>query len=459
MENLLNILKNYKSQLHKYFRLIDIFEGNLVEYVIQAMREELSDTSFKVASKRVTAINLFRRMIKKLSRVYTIEPKRTCVDEKDQELVSRYAKELGIQNIMSSGEDMLNINKCFAIEPYISDNHIQLRILSPHEFRVIGEDENNPMKVTKFVKFMGSEKDSEGKLVDIYWVYSSEFLVVVDSNGRILQTYENPYKVIPFVYVNSSTNFLVPKPDEDSFQNSILIPKLLADLNYATQFQSHSIMYSIDAEIRGSAKGTPDSMWNLSSVDGENKTPQVGVLSPSVDTEKVLSLIAFTVSQWLESRGIAPGAIGKPDAQLSGISKIVDESNVEQVVQENRLILIEAEQRLWALIGLMHNYNLEDIMEPVAFSYPLDVSIAFPIQQIVNSPQEQRDELKFKLENKLISKKRALKQANPELNDEELAILQKEIDEEQAKVQEAFTPPTLNKPANLLKNDNNIEKP
>jgi hypothetical protein len=223
----------------------------------------------------------------------------------------------------------------------------------------------------------------------------------------------------------------MPEPDMDTFENTLLIPKLLADLNYATQFQSHSIMYGVDLEIQ-KASGAPDAFWNLSSRDGEKSSPQIGVLSPSVDTEKVLALISFTVSQWLESRGIKPGSVGKLDQSASGISKIVDESNTTQVVQENRLILQQAEVRLWTLIAVIHNTLLgsEDFIAVKGLSDNLEVSVSFPEQKPIVDPAEKRNDLKFKLDNGLISKSMALKQANPDLTEEELTALQAEIDSE-----------------------------
>ena len=428
-------INNLKRYIPQYYSLLDMFEGNISYYVGMSMAQELSPESFKVASTRIPAINLLRRIVKKLSKVYTDVPRRTTANPSDEEIINEYIKSLDLQNVMSNGEDMLNLQKCFAIEPYVDEGEIKLRILSPHQFCVLSDDEVNPNKVTTFVKYMGTEMIVDGinkpYNVDLYWVYTEQELIKMDSNGNVSEIIPNPYGTIPFVYVNSSSNFLMPRPDMDSYNNTVLIPKLLADLNYATQFQSHSIMYSIDAEIN-KASGAPDSMWNLTSRDGEGKTPQVGVLSPSVDTEKVLSLIGFTVEQWLESRGIKPGTIGGPNATASGISKIIDEADTAQVVQENRLILTHAEHELWELIGIMHNTLLysEGFLATRGLSQDLEVSVSFPVQKPIIDPAEFRNDLEFKLKNKLTSYMRALKLANPDLTEEEINKLKEEIDAE-----------------------------
>lgn len=439
MEHIETIKRN-QVDAPSYFKMLDIFEGNLVKYVEHSMSQELSAESFKVASTRIPGINILRRIVKKLSNVYSDVPKRLVIDLQDQEIVDELTQTLELQNKMSNGEDILNLNKCFAIEPFIEEGLMQIRILSPHEFTVLSDDINNPLKVTHFVKYMGSEQveDSPNRFhtAAIYWIYTKDEFIIVNSDGKILKVDQNPYGEIPIIYVNASSNFLIPSPDIDSSANAILIPKLLADLNYATQFQSHSIMYGVDLEIQ-KASGAPDSFWNLSSREGERSSPQVGVLSPSVDTEKVLALISFTISQWLESRGVKAGTIGKADSTASGISKIVDESNTSQVVQENRLILKHAEARLWKLLSNIHNrlVGSEHYTAVRGLSEDLEVSISFPEQKPIVDPIEKRNDLKFKLDNRLISRKAALKQANPDLSDDQLEALQVEIDAE-SKVQE-----------------------
>lgn len=459
MQDLIKLINDQQSSISKYYRLIDIFEGNLTDYVAQSLAVELTPESYNKAITRIPAINLLRRIVKKLSKVYTDSPpKRTTLDPRDQQEIESLVKSIDLQNQMSKAEDLLNLQKCCALEPYLENRSFKLRVLGPHEFTVISNDPQNPLNITHFIKYMGSYKKDEKTQANIYWIYTDQFFIVADSDGEILDSRENPYQVIPFVYINSSQNFLKPKPDNDSFNNTVLIPKLLSDLNYATQFQSHSIMYSIDAEINGKATASPDAMWNLISKEGATTTPQVGVLSPSVDTDKVLSLISFTVSQWLESRGIKASSVGSLNAAnvASGVSKIIDEADASQVIQENRLILVEAEQRLWSLIGIMHNtlIGTEELNASRGFTEPLEVSISFPEQKPIPDPQEKRNDLKFKLENKLISYIRALKQANPDLTDDEILKLKAEIEKETLEA----TPPQLRVPQNNPDNNQNLNK-
>ena len=287
---------------------------------------------------------------------------------------------------------------------------------------------------------MGVTKKGEGKKqkeVNLYWIYTATEFVEVDGEGDVYRFLENPVGKIPFVFCTSDEFNLIPSPDDDAFDNTLIVPKQLADLNYATQFQSHSIMYGIDVGTK-SLGGSPDVVWSIKSdPSNPNAKPEIGTISPSVDTDKVIKSCEFQVAQWLESKGITPGSAGNTGSAnaVSAVSKIVDDADTTFIVNGNRILLVKAEKDLWELIGILHNNlaGLGQLEVDKRVDEKLVVSVSFPIQQIVQDPQEKRNAIKFNLENKLTSYSRALKEANPDLSDDELEELKKEIEEDSEK--------------------------
>lgn len=430
--NLVAIVKHaieQQNSLRDYERLTDIYSGNLVEYVKQEMAKELSGAAYRVASERIASINMIERITNKLSKVYSDTPARATLDNSDNLIIEEYANKADIQSVMAQAEILLNINKHFALEPYENNGTINVRVLAPYEFTVFSDNEKNPKAITAFIKYMGSTEKGK-RSANVYWVYTDVEFIIVDSDFEIHEQRKNPYGTIPFVYCNSNIFTLQPKPDNDLYNNAILIPKLLTDLNYAVQFQSHSVMYGIDVDV-SNLKANPDSFWDIKSAEGEGKKPQLGMLNPTVDVDKVLSLVTFTTSEWLTSKGIKPGSVGNltADNAASGISKIVDEADASQAIAKNRITLSKAEKSLWNLIGKIHNTLLSsDVLDiKKGLSNNLDVSITFPLQKPIQDPKEKREELKFKLENKLTSYFRAVKESNPTLSNEEIDKLIQEI--------------------------------
>src|SRR5690606_18638782 len=120
-------------------------------------------------------------------------------------------------------------------------------------------------------------------------------------DGHIQEVFPNEYGRIPFIYCREPEEELIPTPDSDMFEMAILLPKILADLNYAIQFQSHSIMYGIDIDSTGLTYA-PDEFWQFNTVSkGEEKvTPSIGTITPSVNSDQALNLYKTQFSLWLE---------------------------------------------------------------------------------------------------------------------------------------------------------------
>jgi Phage portal protein, SPP1 Gp6-like len=423
------ILKEINERLQDishYDNLLDLLKGELYEHLKKNLYYELKKESADVASKRIVCLNIFERIVNKLSRSYVISPER--VSDID---LNEYINDINLNQVMSKAEKLLNTHNCFALEPYIDEaGKYKVRVLNATEFSVLGLNEQDPMLMTHFVKYMGSEEYDES-VVNIYQIFTNEFITMMDSNGRIISQDINILGTIPFIYANKSLFEIQPCPDIDSYKNTMVINSLLTDLNYGTKFQSHSIMYGIDIDS-SKLDASPDAFWALRSVEGNDKKPSIGVLSPTVDVDKVLSLISYTMSSWLECKGIKVSTNSNltTNAQSSGVSKLIDESDASALIQENQQFLISVERQLWSLIAKIHNQYQSVTIYSKGLPLDLNVTVVLKHPTTTLTADEDRQSLQFKLDNGLISKKRALKQANPELSDQELEALQAEIDSE-----------------------------
>lgn len=425
--NLDQIIKQalqYAETIPKHQNILDVYEGNLIEHVKKVLATELSPQSYKIASKRIPSINLMTKINKKLSQAYKNAPRRTTEDSGDLEILSEYELNLGLNRAMSEADVLLNLSKSFAIEPYVENGRIQLRVLKPDQFMVISDSITNPSKATILVKFMGSVEVNGKKQLSL-WVYTDSVFIRCLSDGTVLEQSFNPYGMLPFVYGKANSFLLQPEADMDFYENVMLIPRILSDLNYAVQYMSHSRVYGIDIDPT-KVNISPDSMTIFQSREGsgDKTAPQLGMINPSVDVDKVLSLCKFTVANILDTKGIKASGMNSLDASsvASGVSKIIDEADVHQVVEENRNILQQSEKQLWKLIGAIHNTHVgtDNFEYSKGLNSPFEVSVSFPTIRVLPDPTEQRENLKFQLEAGLITKKRALMKLNPDLTEDEI---------------------------------------
>lgn len=445
--------------------LFTINEGELLPFVLEALEAELDAEAFKRAAKRASPINILPKIIDKLSTLYAKEVTREeeTESESNQDIVDWYVKTLGMDPKMICSQKQFNVSKYTALEPYIdrdseTDFDVpKLRVLPAHQFLVYSDDKVDPTRTTVFIKILGQfiketgVEDSKGiriqKTVTVYMLYDKDNVVAIDSDREVRTDFmvgneegENPFGVIPFIYINASEFSLIPNPDTDTLPMSVLIPLLLTDLNYATQFMSHSIVYAIDADIND-LSGNPDAVWHIKSElreDGSEAKATIGTIKPEVDIDKVLKLVETELRMWLDTKSIKAASIGNLEIEnaASGIAKMIDESDTTEARQEQETLYQDVEKRLWKLIGIMHDVWLENgdnLEEKRRVIDALKVNTTFEDQEVVVDTEKKIREVKMKLDTGLTSKRRAVREANPELDETELDELMAEIEEDESK--------------------------
>lgn len=459
-------IKSLKNQTIFEQKLMDLYEGSLQKYVEESIRAEFEPSAAARAIQRIAPINVLPKIINKLSNAYTDGISRTAdTNPIDAELLSAFNTSINLTSVMTTANKTLNLFKYAALEPYIYAGAPRIRVLPPTQFTVFSDDTINPLHPTVFIKYMGTIEstkpttDQQGRqtqsasdkidAINLYYLYSDTEFLVVDAEG-VVRTDEmarignpegiNPLGVIPFVYLSQSQHSLIPLPNTDMYQMTILIPKLLTDLNYATKFQSHAIIYGIDVDV-ANLKGNPDSFWDIKSLEG-GKTPSLGTIKPEVDVDKVLSLIQSTITIWLDSLGMSSA---KTDSltvgnAASGISKAIDEADATAIRRQQQEYFIGVERNLWSLLTVMQSqWAMSGLLtDGRSFSADFQPALQFIEPTVLPDPKLVIDVLMLKLNNGLTSYRRAVQTANPDLSSDEVDTLIAEIRQERLATMEEF---------------------
>lgn len=458
---ILEFIDNNKDRVTRAKDKLNILEGELLPYVEEAMLMELSPEAFQRSKNRIAPINFMPKVINKLSPLYdnTVIRNLSEEDDSNQSILDYYVDKFNLNNSGKSSNKQLNLNKYTAWEIYLSeDDQPKLRTLPAHQFLVYSDDIEDPTNPTVFIKILGKFSKDTGMIdetskdpiyteVIIYKLYSDEEIIVVDSEGEqrnefMIQNPEgiNPFGTIPFVYINDAEYTLLPLEDTSDIPMIVLIPLLFTDLNYATQFMSHSIIYAVDAEL-GNISGNPDSIWIVKSDpagdDEKTNKAEIGTIKPEVDIEQVINLIQTQLALWLDSKGIKAQGVGKLEVAnlASGISKMIDEGDTTKAVKAQSEIYKKAEKKLFKKIIDIHNTWVDQgifVGEDVNTKLPEDFKVIteFEEPQVVVNEKERIETIKIKQENRYTSYKRALQEANPELDSEQLEELMAEIDQD-----------------------------
>lgn len=445
---------NATSGLLEHNRIIfDIYEGDLLTYVLADLERQFSKESFKQVKARVAPINVLKRLVDKLSKIYLKPPVRKVIGgaEKDQMIYDWYAEEMSLNVNMAIGNEFFNLFKNCALEPYLDNGAPRIRTLPSDRFFVYSTDRTNPLRPTHFAKIMGKAQLDDGPAKTVLYVYTKDEFIIVDEKGQPLRSMMeevgnpegvNPYGVLPFVYINRSKHDLIPTIDSDTLAMTKLFPILLSDLNYAVMYQAFSIMYGIDLDNEN-LKLSPNAFWNFKSDTERETKPQVGVIKPEVDTDKVLNLIKTQLTFWLQSKSVKPGAIGNIDVEnmASGISKAIDEMDTSEDRQKQIPYFQQAEKELFTVIQAMHPVWMRDpnFQNRIAFSPALTLQVTFPEQKPLVDPSKLVDDVIKKIGSKLQSRKGAMKELYPEWSEDEIEQKLEEIDAETTVEMEEMT--------------------
>lgn len=435
----------FEKQVHRLSHqatLYDIYEGNLLEYVLHDLKSQLSPRSFEQARHRVAPINILRRVIDKLAKLYSSPPVRTIEPRRAQPMLEFYEFSYDINTAGGLANEYFNLFKNCALEPFLDVRNVpRLRVIPSDRFFCFSTSETDPMEMTHFVKLMGSKK-VDGTEKQILHVYTDTDFAITDSKGKVIDSLmaerdldgSNPYGKIPFAYQVRSRTTLNPPLDTDTLCMTKLFPILLTDINYATMFASFSVLYGIDIDEENLVMA-PNAFWRLKSDPTTTNKPEIGSIKPEVDTEKVISLIQTQLAMWLQSKNIRPGSVGDASTEnfASGISKMVDEMDTVEERQKQIPYFKSLEESLWDLtINHLHpvwsqlpDYLLKQQFPPGAY-----VNVEFKEQLPIQNRDMIVNTLIKELQHGLTTKKIAVSKLNPELEDDDIDEILAEVEKE-----------------------------
>lgn len=460
---LLLYINNNREQLAFDLRLYRFYEGQITEEIRNSLALEMqSSAAFNRAIQRIPSINIVKKVNDKLSKVYNEPALRSCNKPEDTDILKAIASRAGLENQLITANRMTNLSRRSALELYIDEDTLKVKVLAAHQFLVFSDDLKTPNKPTVFIKMLPNatkrsviEVDRNGNkipayeevsVVSTYALYTSTEWMIIDSTGDIradlmaemgATSTVNPFGVIPFVYINTSKLELMPYPNKTALDVGILIPKLLTDLNYSAQFLSHSVIWTKNANLAG-AEINPDAIVNLGDSDPANPSisPEIGTIDPKTDIPGVLSLIEFQLASYLTTEGLKAGGVGNLDANQdsSGVSKIIDESDATDARKNQMEIFRQVEKDLWTKIKAVQKFASQGglVEEKRLFSdeFPNNLSVRFAEIRPLESEKQKYEKIKIGRELKLLTRKQALQELYPDLTAEQLQARLDDVEEE-----------------------------
>lgn len=449
-------IRQEKDRLAYNEKIQEILDGAIQGLLEARMKEDLGVKSFLSASTRKSPINVFRKIIDKLTRIYDQPILRTVENgtDSDIELMQWYERKLNLNRKLSKNNFKFNAFYYALLQIGLKDRPLSagedarirqpfIRTVPNHQFLVMNASRVDNASPDVIILCMDKRKLANGTEQQVYYVYTDMQFVIMDQNGDIIPDLMeeneldgfNPYQVTPFAYSNDSDDAAMPAVQTDNLDLALLIPLLLTDLNYAVKFQAFSVFVAINLDDK-KVEFSPNSIISFQTPPGEgDNKASFDVIKPTIDIAQTLSLASSQMALWLSTKGVRPGQIAQigADQLASGISKMIDESDTFESIKKQIKVYEQTEAEFWE--KLLHHIHPAWVAAGVVenktiFSADARVVTKFTEPVPMQTRSEKIVELSTEKDAGFTSRKRAIKMLNTGLTDEEIDELIEEIDDE-----------------------------
>jgi hypothetical protein len=422
-----------------------VYNGSLRDKITEIIKSEFKDSdTITELTNRIVPINITAKIVNKLGTVYKYSAIRSPAieDDNDQELIDIYSRALDINHYMAFCNRMVKNTKHALLEPYLDmQKRPRVRVLPSHTFDLYSNDPINPERATAVLKHLvEGQKEEQQRFA--YWDEHNHWLV--DGTGQILwqemqamgnEQGINPYGVLPFTHVTQQSELLYPIQSSDIMAVQIAVCLLLSDSTLAQKYLSWATLVLSGVEGDQKVKVGPAAILSLpKTLDGQN--PDAKYIQPNLNSDEVIRLVEKLVQYVLETNNLSSKTMsGQLTASASGVSKMFDEIESTEDINEQRKIYIKAEQDLWDKFA---HYMLpvwvksQEINPEYAgtFSSDFEINVKYPEAKILMSKKERIENVRLELEAGTTSLRRAIKEINPDMEDQEIDDLITEIRKE-----------------------------
>lgn len=469
-------IKHFQSQENtnrkkEHKKRYDIFKDNTKKYVVEKLKDELTDETFAQMEHRTANISILRKIIDKKSIVYKDGAIRIASNDNYQELIDVYTDLLNINTRMKRVNRYLELSKnCVTYtipykDPMTEKYSIMMRELLPYLYDVIPDKMNQEIpRVFVLSHFEEDVEDLKAKPVNesgnreaefyrtetvnspkakdgIYIWWSNKYHFTTDVHGEIIsprEEIENPIGMLPFVnFTKDQDGYFFAKGGQDLVEGSILVNQLLTDLYFIAKLQGQGIFYMAG---KGLPKRISIGPSNAIIVNKEEGDPSldIGFATSSPPLESHLRIIEQHIALMLSANNLEPSTIkGDLNASnaASGIQEIIRRSENIDSITDQQEIFRDQEPLIFNIITKWHHLMFDKgLLDPALNAIgkvPEDsyYNLKFPTPSVFMSEKDKLDIIKERLDLNLDNMVDALIRDNPDLSEEEAVLkLQQNLD-------------------------------
>ena len=392
-------LHNAKKREDHIEKILDYYNGNDTANYISRM---FSAAAFSEIPP--VEVNITRRFINKMSRIYTIGANRNVNDQYTALTVMKDARMKHIERMTRlCGTIATRVLWVDGDEPHFDYRPIYFF----HTF--FGDDPFIPNAITYPMLQPVEDSSRAGKMEYVYW--DAEKYVHMDEDGNVINEIPHTYGVLPFVFThreNQTDSFYVEGAN-DIINANEHINIAMTEMQLGLRFQMFGQPVMVGAEMGNKQRTGSDVTLELpegSSYD---------IVSPKGNVEGVIENIKFLVElvaqnnhlwiQWSEQGGEVPSGISMMIKDLERTEDYQDDIALWRMYEED---FYRVERQIASSFGT---------------SLPAELGLDFKEPEYPKTVQDQILWDKHRLELNLIDEVNLLKEYNNDLTNEQAELI------------------------------------
>ena len=305
---------------------------------------------------------------------------------------------------------------CVAVMPYVMNGRLRYSVKSPNDFRVLLDDEG---RVEKFMY----EKWVRDQYLVVVWTPTSHYYR--NSNGDIIpiignEGMENPYGVIPAVFVNGAEFFPGGASDllESCLEFNFARMQGIEDLT----FSNLNVALMTNCGIREGDKIGPRDIYARDGVSNDpasDAPPSVTFANAESHTQTYLDYQDRIRKDAHLAEGVPAHYLTEQSQELSGTALRQTSKPLLDKIHDQREVFANAERDLYEVLRAICG-----VSAPAGLSIAFDgeFHIDFADEQLASNPKEEWDLLKEQMESGVVSVVDVLSRYNADVTDEVIAL-------------------------------------
>jgi len=231
---------------------------------------------------------------------------------------------------------------------------------------IITGDEASVLTKTNFLKLKAIKLErvnEEGEIYYSIWTEDKHFIQF--SEGDPVQPNENnpdmemPYSNLPFSILrkNEGMDFW-GEPNWGLFFYSLLNDLSRSDDDLAEFFQKWSTFYAINMNLPEDFRLSPRTFIGRNKVNTNEAKPEIGYINANINWESLISNRNYKAKYTYVNEGLSANSASLETLSQSGISKMMDESELEEYREELKPRLSRFIKSVGQNLIMTHNYHV-----------------------------------------------------------------------------------------------------